>query len=293
MPKHNICEYRVVLPMEVDEYQVAQLYSVAEASKNETGGGEGIEVLKNEPFDMDDDSTKELHPPAPLIADGKEYRKGQYTKKIYHLASRVPGFIRMIAPKGSLDIHEEAWNAYPYCRTIISNPDYMKDAFFIKIETFHDTGSGKKDNVHGLEGDFLKSREVKVIDIANDPVSSSDYKAEWDPSIYKSEKTGRGPLKGQWIDQVQPVMCAYKLVTVKFKWFGIQGKVENFIQKTEKRIFTNFHRQVFCWTDKWYGMTMDDIRDLEDRTKVELDRQRREGEIRGTKGGDDEEDKKK
>ncbi|KAJ8312796.1 hypothetical protein KUTeg_010169 [Tegillarca granosa] len=293
MPKHNIYEYRVVLPMEVDEYQVAQLYSVAEASKNETGGGEGIEVLKNEPFDMDDDSTKELHPPAPLIADGKEYRKGQYTKKIYHLASRVPGFIRMIAPKGSLDIHEEAWNAYPYCRTIISNPDYMKDAFFIKIETFHDTGSGKKDNVHGLEGDFLKSREVKVIDIANDPVSSSDYKAEWDPSIYKSEKTGRGPLKGQWIDQVQPVMCAYKLVTVKFKWFGIQGKVENFIQKTEKRIFTNFHRQVFCWTDKWYGMTMDDIRDLEDRTKVELDRQRREGEIRGTKGGDDEEDKKK
>lgn len=33
------------------QYQVAQLYSVAEASKNETGGGEGIEVLKNEPFD--------------------------------------------------------------------------------------------------------------------------------------------------------------------------------------------------------------------------------------------------
>ena len=33
------------------QYQVAQLYSVAEVSKNETGGGEGIEVLKNEPFE--------------------------------------------------------------------------------------------------------------------------------------------------------------------------------------------------------------------------------------------------
>ena len=32
--------------MTVDEYQVAQLYSVAEASKNETGGGEGVEVQK-------------------------------------------------------------------------------------------------------------------------------------------------------------------------------------------------------------------------------------------------------
>ena len=25
-------------------------------------------------------------------------------------------------------------------------------------------------------------------------------------------------------------MCAYKLCTVEFKWFGIQGKVEKFIQ---------------------------------------------------------------
>ena len=55
------------------QYQVAQLYSVAEASKNETGGGEGIEVLKNEPFDD-----------YPLL--GGKYHKGQYTYKIYHLA---------------------------------------------------------------------------------------------------------------------------------------------------------------------------------------------------------------
>lgn len=26
-------------------------------------------------------------------------------------------------------------------------------------------------------------------------------------------------------------MCAYKLVTIKFKWWGLQSKVENFIQK--------------------------------------------------------------
>lgn len=50
----------------VFQYQVGQLYSVAEASKNETGGGEGIEVLKNEPYEKDGE-------------------KGQYTHKIYHL----------------------------------------------------------------------------------------------------------------------------------------------------------------------------------------------------------------
>ncbi len=41
--------------------------------------------------------------------------------------------------------------------------------------------------------------------------------------------------------------------------------------QSERRIFTNFHRQVFCWTDEWYGLTMDDIRAIEDKTKKELD----------------------
>ena len=31
-------------------------------------------------------------------------------------------------------------------------------------------------------------------------------------------------------------------------------------------------RQVFCWLDKWHGMTMDDIRELEDKTKADLDK---------------------
>lgn len=30
-----------------------------------------------------------------------------------------------------------------------------------------------------------------------------------------------------------PQMCAYKLVTIKFKWWGLQSKVENFIQKVK------------------------------------------------------------
>lgn len=49
---------------------MGQLFSVAEASKNETGGGEGIEVLKNEPYEKDGE-------------------KGQYTHKIYHLKRYV------------------------------------------------------------------------------------------------------------------------------------------------------------------------------------------------------------
>lgn len=62
----NYCRLTEVLCSLIFQYQVGQLYSVAEASKNETGGGEGIEVLKNEPYEKDGE-------------------KGQYTHKIYHL----------------------------------------------------------------------------------------------------------------------------------------------------------------------------------------------------------------
>ena len=68
------------------QYQVAQLFSVAEASKENTGGGEGIEVRKNEPFDLDDPNCpKDQRPEEPLRAHGKTYTKGQFTHKIYHL----------------------------------------------------------------------------------------------------------------------------------------------------------------------------------------------------------------
>jgi len=279
-----IYEFRIVLPMTVEEYQVAQLYSVAEASKNETGGGEGIEVKVNEPFE----SSGKWPPKTPLL-DGS-YTTGQFTHKIYHLQSKVPGYIRLLAPSGSLDIHEEAWNAYPYCRTVVTNPEYMKDNFFIKIESLHKGDRGETENAHCLPPDQLAKRIVVYIDIAHDKVRNSDYKAEWDPKLFKSQKTGRGPLTDKnWKSTCEPVMCAYKLVTVHFKWFGLQTRVEKFIQQAEQRIFTNFHRQVFCWTDLWHGLTMKDIRAIEDKTKEELDEKIRTGAVCGTTADKDDE----
>lgn len=53
---------------------IGQLFSVALASMDETGGGEGIEVLQNEHFEG-----------VPLF--GGRYNSGQYTRKVYHFAS--------------------------------------------------------------------------------------------------------------------------------------------------------------------------------------------------------------
>jgi hypothetical protein len=58
-------------------------YSKESSTKN----GEGVEVLKNEPFDDNNG-------------------KGQYTKKIYHLGSSLPNFVSMIIPVKVLDVVE-------------------------------------------------------------------------------------------------------------------------------------------------------------------------------------------
>lgn len=94
---------------------IGQLYSVAEMSKNETGGGDGVEILMNEPF------TSFVNAPNPPLLNGDPlYTKGQYTHKCYHLSQKVPGVVRALAPASALIFNEYAWNAYPYCRTVIT-----------------------------------------------------------------------------------------------------------------------------------------------------------------------------
>ncbi|XP_077479407.1 phosphatidylinositol transfer protein beta isoform-like isoform X4 [Stigmatopora argus] len=164
--------------------------------------------------------------------------------------------------------------------------EYMKDDFEIKIETWHKPDMGTVENVHDLDEQTWRSVEVVPIDIANkDEVAPGDYKAEEDPSLFHSAKTGRGPLGPEWKNELKtdcPYMCAYKLVSVKFRWWGFQTRVENFIHRQEKRIFTNFHRQLFCWVDKWVCLTMEDIRRMEEETQRELEELRKTGPIRGT-----------
>ena len=253
-----------MLPLQVEEYHIGQLYSVSEASKNETGGGEGIEVLENRPF-KDTEFPNDV-PPG---------REGQYTHKIYHLANKVPRFVRLIAPKGALEVHEHSWNCYSWCKTVICNPDYMKEAFHVTIVSMHvENDRGELENVHDLSPEQLEDRVLVPIDIVNDQIDQRDYSEEVDPKLFHSEKTGRGPYKKDWKETTDPIMCAYKLVTCQFKWWGLQGRVEKMIMNAEKRVFTKFHREVCCWIDQWYGLTLEDIRKIEEETKQILVEQR-------------------
>ncbi|XP_072044666.1 membrane-associated phosphatidylinositol transfer protein 2-like isoform X1 [Amphiura filiformis] len=66
-------------------------------------------------------------------------------------------------------------------------------------------------------------------------------------------------------------MCAYKLCRVEFRYWGMQTRIERFIHDIAlKKTMLHAHRQAWVWQDEWYGLTMEDIRELEQEAAREL-----------------------
>ena len=177
-------------------------------------------------------------------------------------------------------LEEKAWNAYPYCKTVLTNK-FMGENMHIIIETIHAEGNCDQENIHNLGAEDLAKREVIPIDISVKMDNPKYYEPENDPSLFKSEKTGRGPLQEGWQAVAKPVMTCYKLCRMRFKWFGLQSTVESIMAKEEFKVFKKFHQKLFCSIDKWFGLTMEDIRVMEEEAKKELDAKLNDAEIEG------------
>ncbi|KAK2520465.1 Pitpnm1 [Columba livia] len=245
-----IKEYHILLPMSVDEYQVAQLYMIQKKSREESSGeGSGVEILANRPYSNGPGGS------------------GQYTHKIYHVGSHIPSWFRALLPKAALQVEEESWNAYPYTRTRYTCPFVEK--FSIDIETYYRPDAGQQTNVFNLSAAEKRQRILDTIDIVRDPISPGEYKPEEDPKLYRSAKTGRGPLGDDWLETAASgtLMCAYKLCKVEFRYWGMQSKIEQFIHDVGlRKVMLRAHRQAWCWQDEWTDLTMEDIRQLEEET---------------------------
>ncbi|KAG8597583.1 hypothetical protein GDO81_002329 [Engystomops pustulosus] len=187
----------------------------------------------------------------------------------------IPSWFRSILPKAALRVEEESWNAYPYTRTRYTCPFVEK--FSIDIETFYKSDSGELANVFNLSPAEKRQTVLDPIDIVKDPIPPHEYKPEEDPKVYKSVKTKRGPLSDDWIEEHRnnlgrcPIMCAYKLCKVEFRYWGMQSKIERFIHDVGlRKVMVRAHRQAWCWQDEWWGLTIEDIRQLEKETQLML-----------------------
>jgi len=241
-------EYRICMPLTVEEYQIGQLYMIARHSHEQTDAGEGVEVVEN------------------VACEDPEHGKGQYTEKRIHLSSRLPYWIQSFLPK-IFYVTEKAWNYYPY--TITEYTCSFIPKFCISIKTKYENNNGSTENCLDLEPDTLNERVVEFVDIAYDEVSPKHYKEEEDVRYFQSQKTGRGPLVEGWRDTVTPIMCSYKMVQVSFEVWGLQTRAEDLIHRSIREILLLGHRQAFAWIDDWYGMTLDDVRVYEGQMQRE------------------------
>ncbi|XP_050734058.1 protein retinal degeneration B-like isoform X9 [Eriocheir sinensis] len=269
-------EYRIPLPLTVEEYRVAQLFMIAKKSRQESHGeGSGVEILVNEPY---------TDGPGP---EGK----GQYTHKVYHVGSHLPGWLKSLIPKSALSVEEEAWNAYPYTKTRFTCPFVEK--FSIEVETYYYNDGGSQENVFNLSKSEMKQREVDLIDVVKDQLYGADYVEDEDPRKYVSQKTSRGPLGDNWIAEYsdmckdkntplsngEAIMCAYKLCKVEFRYWGMQTKIEKFIHDIAlRKTMLRAHRQAWAWMDEWWGLTIEDIRNIEKETQSLLAKKYGQGE---------------
>jgi hypothetical protein len=119
-------EYRIVLPVSVEEYRCAQVYMTSRTSLMEAmdSDGAGVEILANRPA--------EHHTLGPC----------QYTKKVFHIDKRFPSWLRIIAPKSGSYLLEESWNAYPSTITEVTFP--MFNSFRILVESHHLPDRGER-----------------------------------------------------------------------------------------------------------------------------------------------------
>ncbi|KAL3530615.1 hypothetical protein ACH5RR_009937 [Cinchona calisaya] len=241
------------MPLSLEEYQVAQMYMVMKMQQQNTTGTEGVEVLENRPFEDD------------------EFGKGQYTLKLYRLQSKAPSWLTTFAPADALVMQEEAWNSYPRCKSVIKCPYFTR--FRLTIETIHKADNGLSENVHGLSKTELATREVETIDIASDTRDYWSYiigRNSIDFSIFQSAMTGRGPLLDGWQERCNPVMTAYKLVTIDVPYWGFGSRLEQALLAGERALFLESHRNSFAWIDEWFGLSVEVLRELERQSDTSL-----------------------
>ncbi|KAL4624504.1 cytoplasmic phosphatidylinositol transfer protein 1-like [Arapaima gigas] len=207
-------EYRICMPLSVEEYRIGQLYTISRHSHEESDRGEGVEVVCNKPH------TDPVH------------GEGQFTEKRVHLSSKLPSWVRAVVPR-LFYITEKAWNYYPYTITDVfffSFQCSFLPKFSIHIETKYENNCGTSENIFSMDKKAY-DLEVCFLDIAYDDVPERHYKTTEDLRWFSSAKTGRGPLKEGWRESSKPVMCSYKLVAVKFEVWGLQTRVEQFVHK--------------------------------------------------------------
>ena len=264
MDDTRIVEYRIIMPLTLEQYAMGKTYMVNKLTREEKGEvGEGVEIMYSERY------------PGP---NGENFQK---TYKIYHFKSRVPAAVRWAIPDKYLHFHEQSINEWPHTVTTNTIPGMGKD-FRLICESVHipyARGEQVPDNPANLPEEQLKKREIVYIDIIGKEVKPNpkevDLRAFTCPELGINEPIKQDVKKcspkalPKWVETYEgPMMCVVKICKFHFKWFGLQGLANKIVFKNfYPDLFTNTHRKLMVWAKEWATMTFEQILEYERETE--------------------------
>lgn len=278
----KIYEYRIVIPVDYARYEIANRHMCLDYIKTESHGGEGIEVVKDETYDMKQDD-----PNAPP-------KKGQHTYKILHIKSKIPAFVRWAIPDKYLHFHEDSTVEYPHYYTKYTVPGFG-EKFNCIIDSQHceykcDGDGVMKDfpeNATNLNDDELKERKIVWLDIVHGNPKKSDvslknfkcdqYNLDFSAPEFNDEtkeemkqhqhKEDHPPI---WTTRYKgPMVCAIKVLKFELN-NSLKGIVEKTVTESAMpKVFIESHRRMLHCINDWYDLTIPQMEKLEEEERQE------------------------
>jgi hypothetical protein len=256
-------EFVIPFPFTLKDYfRGAKQYTYARKCFEETKGKDGIEVVVEKSY-----------------IDPRTGLPGIFSEKIYHLDGYFPFWLKKVIPSSALFLIEKSWDVYPYCITQVTSPFFSRLVF--TIESYHsENDRGHIENYFQVSESEKHRYSKERLDIVTSKYHNSKYyHTNEDVSLMQEDSNNNNSKRpflpnSNWSYTFSPVLCVYKLVTIKFEYFGIQKLTEDYIMNMERDLILRFHRQVYAWSDIWLSLSNDELNKImnkffeETQTKV-------------------------
>ncbi|CAM4816123.1 unnamed protein product [Rotaria magnacalcarata] len=275
-------EYRIPIPLTLDEYRLGQQWTEIELLK------ETLETCTTCIKIYDNITEQErlniINEKIPLELKNNITSSTIITHKKYNIKDQTPKFLELLfsKPKTDLMLDEYSWDNWPYTLTIIENTDYY---IRIIIQSYYINNNLSIINNNSPLNFPFNSEQIKylkeyeIINIAERLDEKNDYRIDEDPTRNSSmKKPNILPLQlntkwyENWPNQ-KSSMWVHKLIELIIVNENNDGKsfftkttdkiLWSSIIKIQKMIYHRFHQKMICSIDKWIDKTHSDIREEE------------------------------
>ena len=247
----RIVEFRIFVPIGYDKAPIASRYCVFKRSQEKEKNGKLFEVIESKPIE-------------------KDGVKGFYSKRLIHIKTRIPQFIKWVVPDKYDEVYEENTNLYPYVKGQFNVPGMGEDMTLITESQHFEVKEGFQipENPINFNEEELAQREVIYLDIIDSPPPSNksfdidgfEFKEAGVtlPTPTRKYDENKPPA---WIKSYKgPLTLFVKAVRFNFRWKGIQKLVESHvIEHGFHNTFVDSHRYMVRLYPEWYNKTLEEV----------------------------------